>query len=100
MYGRLISFTGADAARREEAITTLTETVIPMLRQFDGFSGYIALWDAESGRSKALILWGSREAADAAEAELVDRRSRIAGGLGLTIESVELFEAPVVEVAG
>ena len=38
MYARLISFSGADPARRDEAITTITETVIPMLRQFDGFA--------------------------------------------------------------
>ena len=100
MYARLISFSGADPARRDEAITTISETVIPMLRQFDGFAGYLALWDAESRSAKAVILWDSKENADAAETELVERRSRIAGGLGLTVESADLYEAPIVEIGG
>jgi hypothetical protein len=100
MYARLISFSGADPARRDEAITTITETVIPMLRQFDGFHGYLALWDAEKRHAKGLILWETKEAGDAAETELVDRRSRIAGSLGLTVESADLYEATVVELGG
>jgi hypothetical protein len=100
MYARLISFSGADPARRDEAITTITETVVPMLRQYDGFGGYIALWEAESRRAKAVILWDSEENAEAAETELVERRGRIAGSLGLTIDSAELYEAPVVEITG
>jgi hypothetical protein len=100
MYARLISFSGADPARRDEAITTITETVIPMLRQFDGFAGYLTLWDADRRRAKAVILWDSAEAAEAAETDLVERRSRIAGGLGLTVESADLYEAPIVEIGG
>ncbi len=42
MYARLISFSAADADKRERAIQTLHETVIPTLRQYDGFAGYIA----------------------------------------------------------
>ncbi len=100
MYARLISFSGADPARRDEAITTITETVLPMLRQFDGFAGYLTLLDAERRRAKAVILWDSAETAEAAEADLVERRSRIAGSLGLTVESADLYEAPIVEIGG
>jgi hypothetical protein len=100
MYARLISFSGADPARRDEALTTITETVLPMLRQFDGFGGYLTLWDADRRRAKAVILWDTAEAADAAEPELVERRSRIAGSLGLTVESADLYEAPIVEIGG
>jgi len=34
MYGRLIEFSGADPEKREKAIETINETVIPMLRGF------------------------------------------------------------------
>ena len=71
MYGRLISFSGADPARREEAIETIRGTVIPMLRTFEGFAGYVALYDGENNRAKAIILWETAEQAEAAEAELV-----------------------------
>jgi hypothetical protein len=100
MFGRLISFGGADPARRDEAVETIRATVIPMLRRFDGYGGYIALYDGEAGRAKAIILWETREAADAAEAELEARRRHIAGSVGLTIDSVELYEVPVFELEG
>jgi hypothetical protein len=99
MYARLISFSGADAEKRERAIQTIRETVIPMLRTYDGFRGYIALYDQDGGHAKAVLLWESKEAAEASEPELAERRQRIASGIGLTIDSVELYEATVVEMA-
>ncbi|PWU24841.1 MAG: hypothetical protein C5B48_04355 [Candidatus Rokuibacteriota bacterium] len=98
MYARLVSFSGADPEKRERAIQTIRETVIPTLRQYDGFSGYIALYDVENQRAKAVLLWESEETAEAAEQELAERRRQIASGLGLTIESADLYEAPVVEL--
>ena len=98
MYARLISFSGADPEKRDAAVQTIRETVIPMLRQYDGFSGYIALYDQDNRRAKAVLLWESEETANAAEVELVERRQQIASGVGLTIESADLYEAPVVEL--
>jgi hypothetical protein len=98
MYARLISFSGADPEKREHAIQTIRETVIPMLRQYDGFSGYIALYDAENRRAKAVLLWESEETAEAAELELAERRRALASGVGLTVESADLYEAPIVEL--
>lgn len=98
MFARLISFSGANPEKREHAIQTIRETVIPMLRTYDGFAGYIALYDQENSRAKAVILWESEETAEAAEKELAERRRQIAGGVGLTIESADLYEAPVVEL--
>ena len=98
MYARLISFSGADPEKRENAIQTIRETVVPMLRQYEGFTGYLALYDADNRRAKALILWDSEETAEAAEQELVERRRRLASGVGLTVESADLYEAPVVEL--
>jgi hypothetical protein len=98
MYARLVSFSGADPEKRERAIQTIRETVIPMLRQYDGFAGYIALYDEQNRRAKAVVLWDSEETAEAAEKELVERRRQMAGGVGLTVESADLYEAPVVEM--
>jgi hypothetical protein len=77
---------------------TINETVIPMLRTYDGFAGYIALYDQGNRRAKALILWESEETAEAAEKELVERRRQITSGIGLTVESADLYEAPIVEL--
>lgn len=98
MYARLISFSGADPEKREPILQTIRETVIPMLRQYDGFAGYIALYDQQNRRAKAVLLWESEETAEAAEGELVERRGKIADGHGLTVESADLYEAPVVEL--
>ena len=98
MYARLISFSGADPEKRDKAIETIRETVIPMLRQYDGFAGYIALYDEKNRRAKAVLLWESEEAAESAEEELVERRRKIASAIGLTVESADLYEAPVVEL--
>jgi hypothetical protein len=98
MHARLISFSGADPEKRERAIQTIRETVIPMLREYDGFAGYIALYDAKNQRAKAVLLWESEETAEAAEETLVERRRKLASGVGLTVESADLYEAPVVEL--
>jgi hypothetical protein len=98
MHARLISFSGADPEKREHAIQTIRETVVPMLREYDGFAGYLALYDAQNRRAKAVLLWESEEAAETAEETLAERRRKIASGIGLTVESADLYEAPVVEL--
>jgi hypothetical protein len=100
MYARLIEFSGADPEKRDNAIETIRGTVIPMLREYDGFSGYIALYDAQNRRAKAILLWESEETAEEAEKTLVERRQKLASGVGLTVESADLYEAPVVEIEG
>jgi hypothetical protein len=100
MWARLVSFSSADPEERERAEQTIRETVIPTLRQFDGFAGYIALYDGENRRAKAVLLWESRDAAEAAETQLEERRRQMAGSVGLTVESAELYEALVVEIDG
>jgi hypothetical protein len=100
MHARLISFSGADPEKRENAIETIRGTVIPMLRQYGGFAGYIALYDAQGGRASAVLLWESEDAAEEAEKTLAERRKKIAGSIGLTVESADLYEVPVLELEG
>jgi hypothetical protein len=100
VYARLISFSSADPEKREKAIQTIRETVIPMLRQYDGYAGYISLYDEAKSQAKAIVLWDSKETAEAGEEELAERRKQLTAGIGLTIDAVELYEAPVVELEG
>ena len=100
MYARVIAFSGADEGKRQAAEEMIRGTVIPMLRTYDGFEGYIALYDEENARAKAIILWESREAADSAEETLVERRAQMTAQVGITVESVSLYEAAVVELEG
>jgi len=100
MYARLISFSGADVGKSEPALEMIRGTVIPMLRNYDGFAGYIALYDEENSRAKAIILWESKEAGESAEETLVERRAKMTAEVGITVESADLYEAPVVELEG
>jgi hypothetical protein len=74
--------------------------VIPTLREYEGYAGYIALYDADHRRAKAVILWTSEEAANAAEETLRDRRREMASGVGLNVESAGLWEAVVLDLEG
>jgi hypothetical protein len=100
MYARVIAFSGADSDKRQAAEEMIRGTVVPMLRTYDGFEGYIALYDEENSRAKAIILWESREAAESAEETLVERRAKMTAQVGITVESVSLYEAPVIELEG
>lgn len=100
MYARLITFSDASPDKRDGALEMIRGTVLPLLRSYEGYGGYLALYDADNSRAKAIILWDSKEAADAAEETLVERRKGMTAQVGLTIEGVELYEAPVVELAG
>jgi hypothetical protein len=100
MYARLIEFSGAEPDKREQMIEIVRGTVIPMLREYDGFAGYITLYDQGNNRAKAVLLWETAEAAEEAEKTLVERRKQLAGSIGLTVESQDLYEAPVVELEG
>jgi hypothetical protein len=100
MYARLIEFSGAEPDKRDKMIEIVRGTVIPMLREYDGFAGYIAMYDADNRRAKAVLLWENEDAAEEAEKTLVERRKQLAGGIGLTVDSQDLYEAPVVELEG
>jgi hypothetical protein len=100
MYARLISFSGAGADRREPALEMVRNNVIPVLQTYDGFAGYILLVDEDNSRAKAIILWESKDAAESAEETLAERRQRMSSQLGISVESADLYEAPVLELAG
>jgi hypothetical protein len=100
MHARVISFSGAEPGKRDQMLQTIQETVLPMLRTYDGYAGYLALYDADNARARAIILWETEDAARTAEETLVERRSKIAGGLGLSVDSADLYEATVVELEG
>jgi len=100
MYARVITFSGADSEKRDKALDMIQSTVLPMLRTFDGYEGYIMLYDEERSRAQATILWESEDAANAAEETLAEKRKNIVSQVGTTIDAVDLYEAPIVELEG
>jgi hypothetical protein len=55
---------------------------------------------APARRARCVVLWESKETAEAAEDTLGERRGQMASGVGLTVESADLYEALVVEMEG
>ena len=100
MYARVISFGEATPDKREAAIEMIRGTVIPLLRTIDGYEGYLSLYDEDNQRAKAIILWDSKDSAEAAEEQLRERRKGMTAQVGITIESVDLYEAPVADLEG
>ena len=96
MHARLISLSGAEREGSDSAVQAMREMMIPMLRTYDGYAGYMGLYDEDSGRAKGLLFWETREAAEAAEETLAERRKEMTSNFGLTLESTELYEASLV----
>jgi hypothetical protein len=98
MYGRLVEVEGIDASKRDEVLGILRDRIIPALKERDGFAGFISLVDDDNRRGRTVILWETRESADEAEREFGPRREEIVRGLGGTVRSADLYEAPIVEI--
>jgi hypothetical protein len=98
MYGRLVEVEGVDPSKREEVVGIIRERILPRLKEFDGFAGFIALVDPESPRTRTVLLWETKESADEAERDLAPRREEIVRSMGGTVRSTDLYDAPIVEV--
>ena len=98
MYGRLVEIEGVDPSKREEAQGIIRERFIPGMKEIEGFAGFIFLVDEKSHRARSVVLWETQEGADEAERQFKAKREETVRGMGGTIRSVDLFEAPIVEV--
>ena len=94
MYGRLVEIEGVDPSHREEILGILRERIIPGLKEFDGFAGFISLVDEEKHRARYVVLFETKEAAEEAERKFGRRfAKRPLAGMGGTVRSADLFEA-------
>jgi hypothetical protein len=98
MYGRLVEIEGLDPSKREEALGTIRERIIPGLKEVEGFAGFISLVDEENRRARSIVLWETKEGADEAERQFAPIREQTVRGMGGTVRSADLFEAAIVEV--
>lgn len=98
MFGRLVEVDGLDASKREEVLGILREKIIPGLKEIEGFAGFVSLVDEENRRARTVVLWETREGAEEAERQFGPRREEIVRGMGGTVRSADLYDAPIVEV--
>jgi hypothetical protein len=98
MYGRLVEVEGVDPSKREEVLGIMRERIIPGLKEIEGFAGFISLVDEQNRRARSVVLWETREGAEEAERQFGPKREEIVRGIGGTVRSADLYEAPIVEV--
>ena len=98
MYGRLVELEGVDPSKREEVVGIIRDTIIPGLKEIEGFAGFISLVDEENRRARSVVLWETKEGAEEAERQFAAKREEIVRGMGGTVASANLYEAPIVEV--
>jgi heme-degrading monooxygenase HmoA len=83
----------------DEGLRDVKEHVLPLLRQQDGFKGFIALGNRQSGKLVGITFWESEQAMQASE-EVGDRmRSDTAEDTGDTIENVERYEVGLFQMS-
>src|SRR5918997_5708709 len=78
--------------RMDDATRHIEEQTMPQLRQMEGFQGFVALGDRQSGKVLGVAFWESEEALRATEQALSSVRSGAAEAAGGTLTSVERYE--------
>ncbi len=96
MYARLTTIEGAPD-KMDEATRHVQEQTLPQLQKMDGFKGFVALGDRNSGRLLGVTFWEDEEALQATEQEASGVRSGAAEAVGGTVASVEQYEVVVFE---
>ena len=99
MHARMSTLEGA-TEEMDEALRDVREHVVPVLKRQDGFKGFIALGNRQSGELIGITFWESEQAMQASE-ELGNRmRSNTADDTGEAIEDVERYEVGLFEMLG
>jgi len=98
MHARMSTLEGA-TDEMDEGLRDVKEHVLPLLKQQDGFKGFIALGNRQSGKLIGITFWESEQSMQASE-ELGDRmRSDTAEDTGDTIEDVERYEVGLFQMS-
>ena len=99
MYARMSTLEGLPD-EMDEGLRQVKEHVLPLLQQQDGFKGFIALGDRQSGELIGITFWESEQAMQASE-EVGERTRRDAAeATSDTIEDVERHEVGLFEMSG
>ena len=96
MHVRLSTIEGSPD-RMDEATRHVHEQTMPQLRQMDGFKGFVALGDRQSGRLVGVVFWEDEEALRATEGAVSGVRGGVAEAVGGSVASVEEYEVVVYE---
>ena len=95
MHARLIRFQ-ADPERIDASTRHTEEVLLPMLREIEGFRGFLSLGDRSSGTGLALSFWDSEETMHASVEALSRPRKDALDDAGVQSEpTIEHYEVLV-----
>ena len=98
MYARVSTIEGAPD-KVDDVTRQTQEQTLPQLRQMEGFEGFVALGDRQSGKMLGVSFWESEEAlraSDEAASSVRSAAAETADGIVAGVEEYEVFvnEAP------
>ena len=96
MYARVTTIQGSPD-RMDDAERHVREQTLSQLQEMDGFKGFVALGDRQSGKLLGVAFWESEEALRATEQAVSGVRSGAAETANGTVASVEEYEVLVNE---
>ena len=98
MHARMSTLEGPPD-RMDEGLRHVREQVLPLLQQQDGFNGFVALGDRQSGKLIGVSFWENEQAMQASEEVGNRTRSESAEAISATVAGVERYEVGVFEVS-
>ena len=96
MYARVTTIEGSPE-KMDDAERHVQEQTLPQLQKMEGFKGFVALGDRQSGKLLGVAFWESEEALRATEQAVASVRSGAAETADGTVASVEQYEVLVNE---
>jgi heme-degrading monooxygenase HmoA len=96
MHARVTTIQGAPD-KVDDVTRQTQEQTLPQLRQMEGFEGFVALGDRQSGKMLGVSFWESEEALRATEGAVSSVRSKAAETADGVVASVEEYEVFVNE---
>lgn len=91
MHARVTTLEG-DPGRMGDAAQHIQEQTLPQLRQLEGFKGFVALGDRQSGKVLGVAFYESEEHLRATAEAVSSVRSGAADAAGGTVAGVEEYE--------
>jgi heme-degrading monooxygenase HmoA len=96
MYARVTTIQGSPG-KMDDAKGHVQEQTLPQLQKMEGFKGFVALGDRQSGKVLGVAFWESEEALRATEQAASSVRSEAASAADGIVASVEEYEVLVNE---
>ena len=96
MYARVSTIEGSPD-KVDDVTRQTQEQTLPQLRQMEGFKGFVALGDRQSGKMIGVSFWESEEALRATEQAASSVRSEAAEAADGAVAGVEEYEVFVNE---